>query len=82
MKKQLLILPLILLPLASCGSNTNSYENKVKIIDALLEHVNVDATLIEHYSFKDYSYLNFSNEQHVNRDYGYIYINMLLVREI
>ena len=52
MKKQLLILPLILLPLASCGSNTNSYENKVKIIDALLEHVNVDATLIEHYSFK------------------------------
>lgn len=75
MKKQLLTLPLILLPLASCGSNTNSYENKVKIIDALLEHVNVDATLIEHYSFKDYSYLNFSNEQHVNRDYGYIYIN-------
>ena len=73
MKKILLILPLTISPLFACSNSGASFQDKTNLINKLLGHVNVDAKLEQVYDFGGpYSYLNFSNKQEINRDYGFI----------
>lgn len=70
-KNKLLLLTLFLLPLTGCNNGSSS-QTKTKLINSLLEHVNIDAKVNIAYSFEGQEEFNFEESYSLNRDYGYI----------